>query len=213
MIRRSAFAAVFALASFSLCATTYTLESNHAEGTIRWGHLGFSYPTAQFSRVEGTLEFDPADPARSFVKATIQMANVSSGVPDLDENLRSTAFFDLARYPTATFESTRVEKTSMPDRLKVTGNFSVRGVTRPVTLDVTINKVGTNPRLNLPAVGFEATTTLKRSDFGLGKFVPQVSDEVTIHITCQANEAKGYAAYLKAEAEEAAADARTPGKK
>ena len=86
-------------------------------------------------------------------------------------------------------------------------------MTRPVTLDVTINKVGTNPRMHLPAVGFEATATLKRSDFGMGKFVPQVSDEITIHITCQADEAKGYAALQKAEADAAAAEAGTAAKK
>jgi polyisoprenoid-binding protein YceI len=208
MIVRSAFAAALALAPLSLWATTYTLEPNHAEGIIRWSHLDFSHPTAQFTRVEGTLEFDPAHPERASVKAVIPLANVSSGVPDLDENLRSSAFFDLPRNASATFESTKVEKTSMPDRLKVTGNFSVHGVTRPVVLEVTINKVGANPRLNLAAVGFEATTTLKRSDFGLGKFIPQVSDEITIHITAQANEAAGYAAYLKAEADEAAAAAK-----
>lgn len=213
MIRRSLAAAALALVASPLWATTYTLESNHTEGTVRWSHLDFSYPTAQFSRVEGTLEFDPANPTRASVMATISLANLSSGVPELDQNLRSAAFFDLTRYPTATFKSTRVEKASAPNRLKVTGDFSVHGVTRPVTLEVTINKVGTNPRLDLPAVGFEATATLKRSDFGLGKFVPQVSDEVTIHITSQANEAKGYAAYLKADAEEAAAEARAAAKK
>jgi polyisoprenoid-binding protein YceI len=74
---------------------------------------------------------------------------------------------------------------------------------------VTTNKVGTNIRNNLPSVGFEATTTLKRSEFGLGKFVPQVSDEVSIHITCQADEAKGYAKQLKAEAAEAATEAKS----
>jgi polyisoprenoid-binding protein YceI len=213
MIRRSAFAAVFALASCSLYATTYTLEANHTEGTIRWNHLDFSYPTAQFSRVEGTLEFDQADPRKSSVMVTIPLANLSSGVPDLDEDLRSASFFDLAKYPTATFKSTRVETTAMPNRLKVTGDLSLRGVVRPVTLDVTINKVGTNPRLHLPAVGFDATTAIKRSDFGLGKFVPQVSDEITIHITCQADEAKGYAAYMKADAEEAAAEAAKAARK
>lgn len=210
MIRRAIFTLALALATCPLWATTYTLEPNHTVGTIRWSHLGFSYPTAQFSRVEGTLEFDPAEPQMASVMVTIPLAYLSSGIPDLDENLRSAAFFDLATFPAATFKSTRVEATAMANRLKVTGNLTVRGVTRPVTLDVTINKVGTNPRLQLPAVGFEAMATLKRSDFGLGKFVPQVSDEVTLHITTQADEAKGYAAYLKADAEETAA---TPGAK
>lgn len=205
MIRRTAFALALALAACPLWAATYTLEPNHSMGTIRWSHLDFANPTAQFTRVEGTLEFDPADPRMASVMVTIPLANLSSGIPDLDENLRSPAFFDLARFPTATFKSTKVETTAMANQLKVTGNLTVHGITKPVTLDVTINKVGENARLKLPAVGFEAMATLKRSDFGLGKFVPQVSDEVTLHITTQADEAKGYAAYLKADAEEEAA--------
>jgi len=205
MISRHTLALVLALASCSLGATTYTLEPRHSMGTIRWAHLDFSNPTAQFNEIEGTLEFDPAAPAKSSVMVTIPLSHLTSGVADLNEDLRSPTFFDLDKYPVATFTSTRVETTAMPDHLKVTGNFNLRGVTKPVTLDVTINKVGTNPRLHLPAVGFEATTTLKRSDFGMGKYVPQVSDEVTIHITSQADEAKGYAALMKADAEEAAA--------
>jgi polyisoprenoid-binding protein YceI len=213
MIRRSALAAALALASCSLCATTYTLEPNHSQGTVRWSHLELSNPTAQFSQVEGTLEFDPAQPTMSSVMVTIPIAHLSSGVPDLDDDLRSARFFDLAKYPNATFKSTRVETTAMANKLKVTGDLSIRGVTKPVTLDVTINKVGTNPRLKLAAVGFDATATLKRSDFGLDKFVPQVSDDVTIHITCQGDEAKGYEAIMKAEAAEAATDAAKAAKK
>ena len=205
MSRRSALALALAFAACPLWAMTYTLEPNHSMGTVRWAHLDFAYPTAQFTRVEGTLEFDPAAPTKASVTVTIPLAYLSSGIPDLDEDLRSPAFFDLARFPNATFRSTRVETTGMANRLKVTGNLTVRGVTRPVTLDVTINKVGENPRLKLPAVGFEATARLKRSDFGLGKFVPQVSDEVTLHITTQADEAQRYAAYLKKDAEEEAA--------
>jgi polyisoprenoid-binding protein YceI len=204
MIRRTAFAAVLAFAACPLWAMTYTLEPNHTMGTVRWSHLDFAYPTAQFTQAEGTLTFDPAQPARASVMVTLPLAHLSSGIPDLDEDFRSAAFFDLAHYPTATFKSTRVDATAMPNRLKVTGDLTLRGITRPVTLDVTINKIGTNPRLHLPAIGFEATATLKRSDFELGKFVPQVSDEVTLHITTQADEAKGYAAYLKKDAEEAA---------
>lgn len=207
MIRSIALAAALAFAGLPLHATTYTLESGHSQGIVRWNHLGFSNPTAQFTLVEGTLDFDPDDPTRSTVSVTIELAHFSSGVPDLDENFRSPRFFDTAKYPTATFHSTRVERGSAPDKLKVTGSLNVRGVARSVTLDVTINKVGTNVRNHLPSIGFEAATTLKRSDFGLGAFVPQVSDEVSIHITCQADEAKGYAKQLKAEAEAEAAEA------
>ena len=83
----------------------------------------------------------------------------------------------------------------------MTGELNLHGITKPVTLDVTVLKVGSNPRTELPTVGFEATTTLKRSDFGLGAFVPQVSDEIRMQITSQGVEAKGYAEYLKKQAE------------
>ncbi|GGA02082.1 YceI family protein [Dyella caseinilytica] len=213
MIRRLVFAASLMLACAPLYATTYIIEPQHSEGIIRWSHLGFSNPTAQFTMVEGSLDFDPADPTRASVSATIKLANLSSGVPDLDDNFHSVDFFDVAKYPTAIFKSTRVERGSAPDKLKVTGNLTVHGVTRPIMLDVTINKVGTNIRDNLPNVGFDATTTFNRSDFGLGLYVPQVSDEISIHITCQADEAKGYVKLLKEEADAAASDAKVAAKK
>jgi hypothetical protein len=80
-------------------------------------------------------------------------------------------------------------------------------------LDVTINKIGLDIRNNLQAIGFDATATLKRSDFGLGQYVPQVSDDVSIHITAQADEAKGYAKQLQAEADAEAADAKAAAKR
>ena len=92
----------------------------------------------------------------------------------------------------------------------MTGELNLHGVTRPVTLDVTVLKVGANPRTQLPTVGFEATTTLKRSDFGLGAYVPQVSDEIRMQITSQGVEAKGYAEYLKKQAEKKWTLAKTP---
>lgn len=122
-------------------------------------------------------------------------------MPALDEHLRSEDFFEVARFPTAKFRSTKVEQGTGKDRLRVTGELNLHGVTRPVTLDVTILKVGANPRTQLPTVGFEATTTLKRSAFGLGAFVPQVSDEVRLHLTSQGVEAKGYAEYLRKQEE------------
>jgi polyisoprenoid-binding protein YceI len=200
MILRIVLAASLALVTAPLYAVTYTLEPDYTQGVFRWNHLGFSNPAAQFAQGEGTLEFDQADPAKSSVKVSIPLSSLSTGVPALDEHLRSTDFFDTAKFTSATFKSTRVEKGAAADHLKVTGDLSLHGVTKPVTLDVTVIKVGSNPRTNLPTVGFEAMTTLKRSDFGLGKFVPQVSDEIQMHIISQAVEAKAYADYLKAEA-------------
>ena len=173
---------------------------------IIWASRG---PAAQFAQGTGSLEFDSANPAKSAVTVTIPIASLNTGVHDLDEDFRSSDFFDIDRFPTATFTSTKVEQGAAADRLKVMGNLTLHGVTKPVTLDATVVKIGTNPRSNLPTVGFDATTTLKRSDFGLGKYVPQVGDEIQMRIIVQAVEAKAYAEYLKARkaAQDAAKDA------
>ena len=197
MIRRLVFAAALALAAPSLYATTYTIEPDYTQGVFRWSHLGFSNPAAQVSQGQGTLEFDSAHPTRASVSVTIPLSTLNTGVPALDEHLRSEDFFEVAKFPTATFRSTKVEQGAGKDRLRVIGDLNLHGVTRPVTLDVTVLKVGTNPRTSLPTVGFEATTMLKRSDFNLGAFVPQVSDAIQMQIISQGVEAKGYAEYLK----------------
>jgi polyisoprenoid-binding protein YceI len=188
-----------------LFAATYTFEPQHTQGVIRWNHLGFANPTAQFNSVEGTLDFDPAEPAQAAVMVTIPLRSMSTGVPDLNEDFQSSDFFDVAKFPAATFKSSKVEKGAAPGTLKVTGDLSVHGVTKPVALDVTINKIGTNPRNHVPTVGFEAMATLKRSDFGLGLYVPQVSDEIQVHITAEAAEKNAYEQYLKAQAAREAA--------
>jgi polyisoprenoid-binding protein YceI len=205
MIRRLIVAAAALLAASPLYAVTYTFEPQHTQGVIRWNHLGFANPTAQFNTVEGTLEFDPADPTHSSVAVTIPLTSMSTGVPDLNDDFRSSDFFDFAKFPTATFKSRKIEKGGAPDTLKVAGELSVHGITKPVVLDVTINKIGTNPRNQVPTVGFEAMATLKRSDFGLGLYVPQVSDEIRIHITAEAAEKIAYEQYLKAQAAREAA--------
>jgi polyisoprenoid-binding protein YceI len=189
MFYRFSLAASLALLSAPLYATTYTLEPNYTQGVFRWNHLGFSSPAAQFGQGVGTLDYDRADPSRSSVTVTIPLATLNTGVPALDDDFRSTDFFDTAKFPTATFKSTKVEKGAPADQLIVTGNLSLHGVTKPVMLRVTLIKIGINPRSNVPTIGFDATATLKRSDFGLGKYVPQVGDEIQMHIITQAVEA------------------------
>jgi len=206
MLHRSILAAALALVSLSARATTYTFEPNYTQGIARWVHLGFANPTLQFGQGEGSLEFDPGDPAKARVTVTIPLDRFTTSVPDLDEHLRSADFFETAKYPTATFSSTRVEKGAMADQYKVIGEFELHGLRKPVVLDVRLNRIGVNPRNNLATIGFDAMTTLKRSDFGLGRFVPQVSDEIRIEITAEAAEAKSYAESLKKLAEEEAAE-------
>ncbi len=182
-------------------ATTYTLEPNYTQVVFNWDHLGYSFPTAQIARATGALEFDAMNPTQAKVMVTLPLAMLVSGVPDLDERLKSEDFFDVSKYPEAMFTSTKVEKGMGAERLRVAGNLTMHGVTKPLTLDVQILKVGSNARTGIATVGFNATATLKRSDFGLGAFVPQVGDEIVLTITTQGAEAKAYAAYLKSKEE------------
>jgi polyisoprenoid-binding protein YceI len=190
MFRRLALVASFALTAAPLHAATYTLEPDYTQCVFRWNHLGFSNPAAQISQGQGMLEFDPANPTRASVQVTLQLATLDTGVPALDEHLRSEDFFEVTKFPTATFRSTKVEPGAGKDRLRVTGDLNLHGITKPVTLDVTVLKVGANPRTQLPTVGFEATTMLKRSDFNLGAYVPQVGDEIKVQISSQGVEEK-----------------------
>jgi polyisoprenoid-binding protein YceI len=187
-------------------AETYTLEPNYTQVVFSWDHLGYSHPTAQIAQGKGMLQFDAMDPARSTLQVTLPVTSLMTGVPDLDEHLKSEDFFDVAKYPDATFRSTRVERGMGPDQLKVTGDLTIRNVTRPITLDVKVLKIGTNPRTNVATVGFNASGKLRRSDFGLGAFVPQVSDEVSLRVTCQGAESAAQAAWLKAREDQKKAE-------
>ena len=197
MIRRTALAAAFALVAAPAFATTYTLDPGHTQIVFSWNHFGFSNPTAQFGVIEGTLDYDAADPTKSSVKVAIDIDSVNSNVEKLDAHIANPDFFDAAKYPKATFTSTRVEKGATPDTLKVTGDLDLHGVKKPVVLDVTINKVGEHGMTKAQAAGFDATATIKRSDWGISKFVPAVSDDIKIRITTEAVESKAWAEMQK----------------
>ncbi|TWI06108.1 polyisoprenoid-binding protein YceI [Luteimonas cucumeris] len=166
-------------------AVTYKLDPNHTNVLASWNHLGFSHPTAHFGQVEGTLVYDAANVGASSVQVTLPLAGLNSFVPDFDEHLRSADFFDAAKYPNITFKSTKVEAAGA-GKLKVTGDLTVKDQTKPAVLDVTLNKAADHPMAKRAAVGFDATTTLKRTDFGVGNYVPNVSDEVQLRITTEA---------------------------
>ena len=163
---------------------TYKLDPNHTMVLFSWNHFGYSNPTADLGLGEGTLVFDEQDPAKSSVDVTLPMSRLDTHVKDLDEHLKQADFFDAAKYPVVTFKSTRVVPVDAT-HFKVDGNLTVHGVTKPVTLDATLNKVGPNPMGKTQSIGFDATATLKRSDFGVGAYVPMVSDEVKIRITTE----------------------------
>jgi len=166
-------------------ADTYKLDPNHTEVIFSWTHFGFSKPTGKFANAVGTASLDETSPAKSSVEVTFAVDGINTGVAALDTHLKSADFFDAAKFPTATFKSTKVDLTGK-DTAKVSGDLTIHGVTKPVTLDVKLNKIAPNMR-QVKTAGFSATGLIKRSDFGIGNYVPAVSDEITLVITAEAN--------------------------
>jgi polyisoprenoid-binding protein YceI len=190
MFKRLALASLLALATFGAqAADRYTIDPTHTQVEFTYSHFGFSNITGRFDTVESEFLFDVQDPTKSSVKVTIPMASLSTGVEKLDAHLLNADFFDAEKFPTATFTSTAVTAAG-EGQLKVAGDLTIHGVTRPVVLDVTINKIGEHPMAKTPAAGFDARTVIKRSDFGVGNYAPAVSDEVTIEITVESRLAK-----------------------
>ena len=163
---------------------SYKIDPNHTNVIATWNHFGYSRPSANFGQADGTIVYDADNVGQSSVSVTLPLTGLSAFVADFEAHLRSKDFFEADKYPDAKFASTKVEAAGT-DKLRVTGNLTMHGVTRPVVLDVTLNKAGVG-RDGQPRVGFDATTTLKRSDFGLGRFAPGVSDEVDSRITTEA---------------------------
>jgi len=169
----------------SAATNTYKLDPNHTQVLASWHHGGYSTPVANFGDVDGSIVFDADKVGASSVNVTLPLSGLNALVPKLTEHLQSPDFFDAAKFPNATFKSTKVEK-GEGNKLKVTGDLTIRDVTKPVVLDVTLNKVGEG-RGGAPKIGFNATTTIKRSEWGIAKMVPTVSDEIEIRITTEAS--------------------------
>ena len=173
-------------------AEKYDIDGSHSGVVFGWNHFGFSNPTARFDKIEGSVLLDKADLTKSSISVTLPVEGLDTRVAKLDEELKSPDFLDATKYPTITFKSTRVEQTG-ENRLKITGDLTVHGVTKPVTLDAKVNKIGI---FEIPGVikaqtaGFDATTVIKRSDFGVTKYVPAVSDEIPVRRTLDAKQAQ-----------------------
>jgi len=167
----------------------FNIDNNHTQVSFTYDHFGFSNPTARLEQIKGSIELNQKDWGKSSVIVTMPLAGLHTGVEKLDTHLKSADFFDAEKNPDITFKSTKVEKTG-EQSLKVTGDLTAHGVTKPVTLDVKINKIGENKMMQTQTAGFDADTSLKRSDWGVGAYVPGVSDEVKVHITVSADLAK-----------------------
>lgn len=178
--------AVALASSVTLAAPVdYKIDPTHTATVFSWNHFGFSTPSANFSDIQGVIKVDNAKPANSSVNVTIPLSSVNTNVPALDKEFQEEAWFNAAKYPNITFKSTKVE-TKDKKHFKITGDLTVKGVTKPVVLDAVLNKQGEHPMAKVPAIGFNATTSFKRSDFGLGNYVPNVGDKIIVNITTEA---------------------------
>jgi polyisoprenoid-binding protein YceI len=162
---RTVLAATLFLAMPLLAADTYNIDKVHSAAEFKIRHM-VSQVGGKFDDFGGTVNFDKANPAASSVEFTIQTASIDTGTPDRDKHLRSADFFDVEKYPTLTFKSTKITPGSSKDTYNVTGNLTMHGVTKTVTLPVTFLGFVKDPWGNERA-GFELETTLNRKDYGI----------------------------------------------
>ncbi|MCM8512054.1 polyisoprenoid-binding protein [Acinetobacter bereziniae] len=179
--------AVASVATFSVAKPVdYKIDQTHTATVFTWNHFGFSTPSANFSDIQGTISVDNAKPADSSVNVTIPLASLNTNVKALDEHLKTPDFFDAEKYPNITFKSTKVQALGK-NKYKITGNLTVKDVTKPVVLDAVLNKQGVHPMTKAQSIGFNATTSFNRSAFGVGAYVPNVGDKITVNITTEAS--------------------------
>ena len=179
-------AALFAALAGSAIAApvTYGVDGSHTFPRFSYSHFGYSTQLSSFKNTTGKVVFD-AEAKTGSVDITIDMKAVNTGFEVFDGHLQGEDFFDTAKFPTATFKSTKVVFEG--DKPKtVEGNLTIKGVTKPVTLTVTGFQAMPHPMMKKPAIGANAFTTIKRSEFNAGKYVPYVGDEVRIDIALEA---------------------------
>lgn len=167
---------------------TYTIDPAHTFPSFEISHFGYSTFRGRFDKTAGAITLDMAKKTGS-VEATIDVASVSTGVAKLDEHLKTADFFDAAKFPTITFKGKDFKFDG--DKLSsVGGELTIHGVTRPATLQVKNFKCADHPMKKVPACGADLSTTIKRSEFGVTTYSPNVGEEVTLLIQVEAQAAK-----------------------
>ena len=164
-----------------VAAGTYKVDTDHTQVAFTVNHFGFTDYHGLIGGSSGTLTLDPKQPGAARVEIEIPLAAAITTSKALDEHLRKADFFETAKYPKATFRSTRIEVDG--ERARIVGDLTLRGVTHPVVLDARFTGAGVNPMNKAATIGFEASTTIKRSAFGMTYVVPMVSDQVDLQIS------------------------------
>ena len=162
---------------------TYNIDPTHSFPRFSYNHLGMSTQLSKFSKVKGAVVFDQAAKTGS-VDVTIDMTSVETGSSVFNGHIQGEDFLDTAKFPTATFKSTKVVFDG-DKPASVEGNLTIKGVTKPVTLKVTHFVAQAHPMMKVPAIGADATTVIKRTEFNAGKYAPYVGDDVTITISLE----------------------------
>lgn len=181
-------ATIGVLGCAAACAepVTYVIDGKHTFPRFSYTHLGFSLQSSRFDKTTGVVIYD-ATAGKGSVEVSIDTNSVSTGSDAFNEHIRGTDFLDVKDFPVATFKSTAIEfKGGSP--VSIAGNLTLKGVTRPVTLSVTSFRHAEHPMAHKDAIGANASTTIRRSDFNMGKFAPAVDDELTLTIALEAQQ-------------------------
>ena len=179
-------ALILFVAAFTAMAApeTYVIDSTHTFPSFSYSHMGLSTQISKFTKTSGTIVMDVAAKTGS-VDVTIDMTSVETGVPVFNGHIQGDGFLDTAKFPTATFKSTKVVFDG-DKPAAIEGNLTIKGVTKPVTLKVTNFVAKDHPMMKRPALGADASTVIKRTEFNAGKYAPAVGDDVTITISLEA---------------------------
>ena len=162
----------------------YTIDAGHTFPRFSYSHLGFSTQLSRFDKTTGTVIYD-AEKQTGSVDISIDIKSVNTGSTDFNGHIQGEDFLDTAKFPQATFKSTKVN--FIDGKLSsIDGNLTIKGITKPVTLTVTAFQASQHPMMKKPAIGATAFTVIKRSEFNAGKYVPYVGDEVRIDIAFEA---------------------------
>jgi len=188
MKKLAAATAVIALSGFATAAVaapeTFNIDPGHTAPRFEYSHFGYSNQMHRFDKTSGKIVLDRAARAGS-VDVTIDAKSVNTGYALFNGHIQGADFFDTEKYPAITFKSTAV-KFDGDKPVAIDGNLTIKGVTKPVTLTVTNFHAMPHPMLKKDAIGANAQTRIKRSEFNMGKYAPNVGDEVTLHIAVEA---------------------------
>jgi polyisoprenoid-binding protein YceI len=167
-------------------AGEYVLDKSHASVTWRISHLGLSQYTARFDKMDGKIQYTPATSTASKVEFTIDATSVNTGLAPFNKKLQAPEYFDAEKNPSITFKSTKIEPIA-GGKFKMIGDMTLRGVTKPMTWDVTFNGGVYNRFAQAHAVGFSAKGIVKRTDWGMKELVPMIGDDVEVIVEVEFN--------------------------